>query len=147
MTIDIVDKIHNQLDRMEQGKDRDKTRVFIDAYLALLIGEVELGDPTNTYLYLQLVQSLATKVMRRFIDQARSNGNIATVCPDEEYVVIVNRTQRFYFTSYQRANTLMAKHKFDRVFADIAFELLPVVLRSTLKLSLASNYDNDGDVI
>lgn len=146
-----VEKIQTNLHRMREPIRSRHVREFMDAYIALMIGEVELGDPGNHYLYVQHTHLLAQKVLKKFIRDVEQLGHttVSSTIGDTE-VVLVNGTHYFHFAGMNRVATLMAPdstQKFCRVFFDVCTKRTFSDPSLNFVVSLMSSIDESGDVI
>ena len=146
-----VEKIQTNLQRMREPVRSRHVREFMDAYVALMIGEVELGDPGNHYLYIQHTDLLARKVLGKFVREVESLGH-TTITSEvgDTIVVLVDETHYFHFAGMNRVTALLAddaKQKFCRVFFDVCTKRIFHNPSLNFVVSLMSSIDEFGDVI
>lgn len=89
-------------------------------YIDLLIGEVLLGDPFNTYLYVCEDEKAEDVMMRQFVQRIAEEGQQATAVRRSSGLVVVNGTQRFYFANRSVVQCVAKGTSYDRIFMDLA---------------------------
>lgn len=88
-------------------------------YVELLIGEVLLGDTSNVYMYVCEDDTAETKIMHDFVVRVEEESQQINAIQPLSGLVIVNDTQRFYFTNQSNVRCVAKGTSYDRIFIDI----------------------------
>lgn len=88
-------------------------------YVELLIGEALLGNPYNTYLYVCNDEKAEREALDRFIVRVGEEEQRMNVLHRARGYVMINNTQRFYFTHLALIENASRGFRFDRVFINV----------------------------
>lgn len=89
-------------------------------YVELLIGEVLLGDVTNTYLYVGEDLEAQQIALGAFTRRVQEEGQQLTSVLTSVGKVVVNGTQRFMFVYKDKFECVTKGTSFNRIFVDVS---------------------------
>ena len=111
-----VDRLHQVIDNDPQERGAGITT----AMLAQMVGETQLGDPLNAYLYIGENSDWTRVVAERFRFYATTEGNDVGILGNNRDTVIVNQ-QRFVFLPPQYVMTAQGLI-FSDIWIDVTME-------------------------
>lgn len=89
-------------------------------YVDLLVGEVQLGDCNNTYLYVGEDQEAWQLTMGSFVRRITEEGYPITSINTPSGRVTVNGSQRFFFIHKSDTGCAIKGLSFDRAFVEVS---------------------------
>lgn len=117
-----IDRLHATIEQLEKQEHRGRQEGKTVAYLMLMLGEVELGGATNTYLYVGESTFFTAQAAKSFAKLIRRELPDIPVELSTSEKVVINGTQTFLFISAPAAiqNTCRIRGlSIDRVFVDL----------------------------
>lgn len=117
-----IDWLHNATETVMDGKYRHRRQGTTVAYVMMMVGEVELGGPQNTYLYIGYNAYFTSRVLRDF---RRVIGELLPSAPITSFTqsrVTIDGTQTFLFYSVEQLIQnpgIIKGWSLDRVFMDV----------------------------
>jgi hypothetical protein len=116
-----LDRLHNTIKSISDDKWLGRGEGRTTALLALLMGEIELGDRDNTYLFICPNARNTGYTLRRFVDMLESNGFTDYVYkPMHNHVIIPQLNILIFFDSISTlSRDSFRGHRIQRVFLDV----------------------------
>lgn len=115
-----LDWLHYSIDLIQSGRYRYRAEGKTVAYLHLMLGEYEVGDPNNTYLYVGQTTRHTEDVKQDFVNLIHRTYGERAVSSKTNNVVVTSSGQRFFFMSLASMTPQSIRGLYiDRIFFDV----------------------------
>jgi hypothetical protein len=116
-----IDWLHQSVELLTSGRYRHRREGKTVAYMSLLAGEVELGGPQNTYLYIGETTNFTDQVRSTFHRMAVRMTRPGAITRHTQNLVFVNEQQYFFYSIHQLIEnpTVLRTLSIDRIFFDV----------------------------
>lgn len=113
------DSLHSVVNDINNGIPTEDCYSRTLAYLYLMLGEVELGDASNIYLYVAPDQVTVNWAMREFVHLIMNEYGLEMVISMDDGIVQTAHNQRFIFVSAPLVATHTRGISINRAFYDV----------------------------
>lgn len=122
-----IDRLHNVIDRMRDGKHIGRQEGKSEALLQLMLGEVFLGGPGNRYLYVGNTNMQAYTMCNAFLKKVIDEGY--KVQRQDNTILVEQTGQVFKFENQERvtSNSFRGQY-FAEIFSDLTDRPAPEIL-------------------